>query len=117
MSIDLNREQLISLAELARNLPRRRRGRPVHASTVHRWRARGVDGIRLECVRIGGAWCTSREAFQRFSDRLTELYDARQHESSLPRPTEPSGIERSPRPAPLKDALDRQLHELEANGW
>jgi hypothetical protein len=40
-------------------LPRKRRDRPVHASTVHRWRHPGVNGVRLEAVRIGGSWCTS----------------------------------------------------------
>jgi hypothetical protein len=72
MSIDLNEEQLVTLKELARSLPKRRNNRSVHIATVHRWRTRGLaGGIRLEAVRIGGVWHTSQEAFQRFCDRLT----------------------------------------------
>lgn len=62
MPIDIT-QKLVSFAELARALPRRRRNRPVHVSTIHRWRQRGVDGVRLEAIRIGGAWHTSWEAF------------------------------------------------------
>ena len=47
----------------------------VHPSTLWRWAKKGLntpDGekIRLEIVRIGGTNCTSREALQRFIDRL-----------------------------------------------
>ena len=73
MSIDVSNEQLISFAELAKSLPRRRGDRPVHLATIHRWRSRGLKSIRLEGVRVGGAWHTSREAFRRFTERLTAL--------------------------------------------
>lgn len=82
MPIDILREQLITFAELARSLPRRRSDRSVHLATIHRWRSRGLKGIRLEGVRVGAAWHTSREAFRRFTDRLTEL--ATSEEVSLP---------------------------------
>lgn len=71
MSIDPSLEKLISFHELARSLPSRRNGRPLHVSTIHRWRSRGLGGIRLEAVRIGGAWHSSEEAFSRFTARLT----------------------------------------------
>jgi hypothetical protein len=29
--------------------------------------------VRLQCIRVGGAWLTSMEAFQRFCERLSEL--------------------------------------------
>lgn len=74
MAIDIQQEQLVSFRELARALPRRRRDRPLHISTVHRWRSRGLNGVRLEAVRVGGQWNTSWEAFRRFCDRLTTLH-------------------------------------------
>lgn len=82
MPIDITQEQLVTFGELARSLPRRRGDRPVHVATIHRWRSRGLKGIRLEAVRIGGAWHCSREAFRRFADRLTA--QAESAEVSLP---------------------------------
>lgn len=64
-------EKLITFTELARRLPRRRRGRPVHVSTIFRWRSPGVRGVKLEATRVGGSWATSWPAFERFCDRLT----------------------------------------------
>ncbi|MCA9120193.1 MAG: DUF1580 domain-containing protein [Planctomycetaceae bacterium] len=80
MPIDIT-QKLVSFAELARALPRRRRNRPVHVSTIHRWRQRGVDGVRLEAIRIGGAWHTSWEAFARFCERLTIAKSAEDRKS------------------------------------
>jgi hypothetical protein len=69
--IDLLRENSISLTEAAGLVPPGRRGRPTHLSTLLRWIKPGVRGVRLEAVRLGGRWVTSREALQRFADRLT----------------------------------------------
>ena len=71
MSIDLSREKLIPFGQLARSLPRRRSGRPISPSTIHRWRSNGLKGIRLEAVRVGGAWHTTEDAFKRFVAKLT----------------------------------------------
>lgn len=71
MPINVESESLLSFSELAKSLPTRRAGRPVHVSTIHRWRSGGVRGVKLESVRIGGAWCTSWEAFSRFCEKLT----------------------------------------------
>ncbi len=51
--------------------------RGIEFSTAWRWLLKGIrspDGsiIRLEAVRLGGRWITSREAAKRFSDRLTQ---------------------------------------------
>jgi hypothetical protein len=70
--IQIASDQLITFAQLAKRIPRRRNERPVHPSTIHRWRSPGLRGVRLECIRIGGAWHTSIEAFQRFCERLSE---------------------------------------------
>jgi hypothetical protein len=69
--IDLRAEQLITLEEAAALRPGGRGGRPTHRSTVYRWIGTGVRGVRLEGLRLGGRLYTSREALQRFADRLT----------------------------------------------
>ena len=71
MSIDLSIEQLLSLPCAARRLP----GHP-HISTLHRWRLRGVRGVRLETTLVGGKRYTSIEALQRFADQLNGLNNA-----------------------------------------
>ena len=63
-------EALLSLAAAGRTLP----GKP-HLSTLHRWRLRGVRGVRLETVLIGGRRYTSVEALERFSERVTTAAD------------------------------------------
>jgi hypothetical protein len=73
---DLATEDPISLTQAARLLPPGRGGRPVTLSCLLRWLlrgARGPDGklVRLEALRIGGRWVTSRAALQRFAERLT----------------------------------------------
>ena len=65
MTIDLT-EALLTLTQAAATLP----SKP-HASTIHRWRLRGVRGIRVETIMVGGRRYTSREALERFSVRLT----------------------------------------------
>jgi hypothetical protein len=80
--IDLSTENLVSLTEAARLLPPARDGRPVHTSCILRWCLRGARSpagsrVRLEAVRLGGRWVTSKQAIQRFADRLTpQLGDA-----------------------------------------
>ncbi len=59
-------EQILSLTDAATMLPRRRGGRKPHVSTIYRWAKRGIHGVRLEIIQIGGTKCTSREALARF---------------------------------------------------
>src|SRR5262245_889697 len=66
----LTTEPLSSLADLADSLPEPN-GRKTSRSTVLRWVKRGVRGIKLEAVRLGNVWLSSREALQRFLDRLS----------------------------------------------
>ena len=68
--IDLYSETVLSLRDAAKSLPGRN-GRKIHISTLYRWANRGVKGIRLETVRVGGTLCTSQEALQRFCDGLS----------------------------------------------
>ena len=69
--IDLHTEHLLSLPAAVKALPRTRTGKATHIATVYRWISRGIRGVRLESIRVGGALYTSREAIQRFADRLT----------------------------------------------
>lgn len=74
--IDSTSETLISLADAAEELPRRRRGRKVHISCLYRWSTVGCRGVVLETIQIGATRCTSREALQRFFERLSESRQA-----------------------------------------
>src|SRR3954451_18954579 len=69
--IDSTAETLLSLAQAAEELPRRRRGRKCHVSTLYRWATAGCRGVTLETIQIGATRCTSREALQRFFERLS----------------------------------------------
>jgi hypothetical protein len=69
--IDPNTETLLSLAEAAKHLPRRRAGKKPHVSCIYRWTTAGCRGVILESVQVGGTRCTSKEALARFFRRLT----------------------------------------------
>ena len=76
MTIDPSAETPIPLAAAAKFVPAARNGKRCHLSTVLRWilhGAKATDGtiVKLEAVRLGGRWLTSREALQRFAERLT----------------------------------------------
>ncbi len=106
--IDLSHESPIRLTEAARIIGTGRRGRPTNVSTILRWiltGQRGPDGqrIRLEGIRIGGAWRTTREAIQRYAERLTPNL------STDPAPTPRTAHQR-------QRAADRAARELERLG-
>lgn len=69
--IDVNNEELIRIREVPNLLPRRPGGRKIHLSAVYRWISRGVGGTRLESIKLGGSTYTTREALQRFGERLS----------------------------------------------
>lgn len=69
--IPIHSEDLIPLREVPRHLARRPGGKPVHLSAVYRWAAQGVRGVKLEAVRVGGTSYTSRQALQRFAERMS----------------------------------------------
>jgi hypothetical protein len=71
LSISLD-ETIVSLTSATKMLPARRGGRRPHVSTLYRWATGGCRGVRLETLQVGGTLCTSREALQRFCDRLSE---------------------------------------------
>jgi hypothetical protein len=69
--IDTATETIFTLSEAAEWLPRRRRGRKTHVSTLYRWTVSGCRGVILEHIQIGATRATSQEALQRFFDQLT----------------------------------------------
>ena len=73
--IDSRREQLLTLSTAARDVPNRRSERGINVSTVWRWSLRGIRGVRLETLLIGGIRYTSREALQRFFAASTAAAD------------------------------------------
>ena len=74
-----NNETQISLDEAAGCVPRHKRGRKVHTSTVWRWCREGFGPhrIQLEYIKVGARIFTSREALRRFAQACTEA-DSRQ---------------------------------------
>jgi hypothetical protein len=87
--IDMTKETLLSLPQAAALLPPGRAGRPVSKSTLIDWIDPGTKGpagelVRLEAVRCGRRWLTSREALARFMARLTPDLTAESVASSCP---------------------------------
>ena len=100
--IDPSSEYLISLADAAGELPRRRAGKRPHVSCLYRWTNFGCRGVVLESIQVGGTRCTSREALARFFDRLSQGGAA-----DLPPVRTPAQRQR---------AVDRAVQELEREG-
>jgi hypothetical protein len=69
--LDITQETLIPLREAPLHLPARCNGKRLHISACYRWISRGVRGVVLESIQIGGTTYTSLEALQRFGDELT----------------------------------------------
>jgi hypothetical protein len=79
--LDLTTEQPLPLKDLCRLVPPGRGGKRTHISTLLRWILQGARGpagelVRLEAIRLGNRWMTSREALQRFAEALTPRADA-----------------------------------------
>lgn len=66
MAINVETEEILTLNQAARQIP----GGAVSLCTMYRWRLKGVHGVKLECLRVGQEWRTSREAILRFIARL-----------------------------------------------
>ncbi len=79
--IDCAKDTLLTLAEAAKMLPRRRRSRKPHVSTLYRWTVSGCRGVILESIQIGGTRATSLEALQRFFERLSHRREAGENPS------------------------------------
>jgi hypothetical protein len=106
--IDLSVETPLPLKDACCLVPAARNGKRTHLATLLRWILTGSRGptgerVRLEAVRLGGRWMTSREALQRFAERLT--------------PQSPEGPAQAPRtPTQRQRAAERAGRELDAIG-
>ncbi len=78
----LDVDRLLPLTTALAVLPRR-----PSPPTLWRWRVRGVNGVRLECVRCGGQWLTTARAVAAFM--------AAQTLNSQPHPAAPETSTRS----------------------
>ena len=73
--------QGLALSATGRLFPGHRGGAAVDPSTVFRWVTKGAKTpagglVKLEAVRVGGRWLTSRPAVARFVAALTPSADA-----------------------------------------
>ena len=73
-------ENVISFHDVTQILPRNREGNCINFSTIWRWAMKGIRGpdgrrVKLECVRVGRRWVTSREALDRLATALTPVTD------------------------------------------
>lgn len=98
--IDVSSEHLIPVREAPRHLPKRPNGKWLHVSACYRWITRGVQGVVLESIRIGGTTYTSLEALQRFGDRLS--------------PAAPSPPEKAPGPLSRQKEIERAARHVAA---
>ena len=89
--IDIEREQLLSISDASKEL----HGHPCNC-TIFRWFNRGVHGIRLASVCIGGRRYTSRQALERFCTEVTAATDGKRPTTRTParRHREIEGAER-----------------------
>jgi len=69
--IEISKESVLPLTEVAALLPRRS-GKKVHIATLYRWTVDGCRGVVLESIQVGSTRCSSREALQRFVNQLSE---------------------------------------------
>jgi hypothetical protein len=98
--IDIHSEPLLPLSEAASLVPAACRGKKTHLSTVLRWildGVRGPDGtrVRLEGVRLGRRWMTTRTSLQRFAERLTPQIGAATTPPPLSHPATEGGGSRA----------------------
>lgn len=71
MPIDISLERLLTITAAARAV----KPAGVNSATCWRWIQRGVRGVKLETVLIGGRRYTSEEALGRFFARTTAAAD------------------------------------------
>jgi len=95
MPIDITTEQIVSLTEATKILPKVNGKRPA-ISTLWRWCRKGLGGVQLEYIRMGRNIATSQEALNRFFIALAE---ADETPACLGADTPRSRPEREPTPA------------------
>jgi hypothetical protein len=107
--LDITTEDTLTLIDASKILPRGRNGARPQLSTLLRWVIDGVrslDGrlVRLEAVRRGRKWITSRQALKRFVAALT------------PAPSDSSASPPYRTPKQRERASERAARELDKAG-
>lgn len=69
MSIDIEKDELLTLAQACRLLPKR-----PSPTTLWRWRTIGVRGVKLECLRVSGRWVTTARCMTEFIRRQADAH-------------------------------------------
>ncbi|TWT86244.1 hypothetical protein Mal64_37830 [Pseudobythopirellula maris] len=80
----------LTLAQAAAELP----GRP-HLSTLHRWRLRGVRGVRLRTCVVGGRRFTTHRWLRDFRDATTAAAAPGATDATATAPRRESAIRRA----------------------
>ena len=62
MAINLEMDVLVPVSELVRQ----KLGKRISPATLWRWRLKGINGARLECVLCGGRWLSTSSSFAEF---------------------------------------------------
>lgn len=74
--IDIHSETVIPLSRVPHHVPRNPdSGNRIHSSTAWRWVQRGIRGIRLESILIGGKRYSSLEKLDAFIAATTAAAD------------------------------------------
>lgn len=70
MAIDIEKEDVVSLTEATKILPRMN-GKRASICTLWRWCRKGIRGVHLDYIRVGRGIATSRQALNRFFNELS----------------------------------------------
>lgn len=65
-------DELITFAQAASEIPRRRRGKKTAVATLYRWSGQGCRGETLRYLQVGATRCTTRRWICEFFERLTK---------------------------------------------
>ena len=110
MTINIETEEVMSLTEATKVLPKVSGKRPA-ISTLWRWCRKGLRGVHLEYVRVGRNIATSRQAMGRFFVALAE------NDPPLPGPSQGVGKQLPPAtPKARRDAIEAAERRLAEAG-
>jgi hypothetical protein len=69
--IDISKQQILTLKEAIAVVPKIDGKRPSLGS-LYRWVNKGIRGVRLEVISIGGRTCTTRESLNMFFNEVAQ---------------------------------------------
>ena len=82
MAIDTQTEDVVSLTEATKVIPKLNGKRP-SVCTLWRWCRKGLHGVSLEYIRVGRNIATSRQALDRFFNALAPRRTSRSSRPTL----------------------------------